>query len=73
MSTKTYSICPKGHKMYYSPNMGCTLREWWCIKCNKGFPLLPQEKRLVMVAYRYGRECGKSEARNAVKAALGIY
>lgn len=72
MSTRTYSICPKGHKMYYAPS-SVSLREWWCIKCNKGFKLTPKEKRLVMIAYRYGRECGKSEARSAVKAALGIY
>lgn len=77
MCKRTYSTGPCGHRVYFDP-LGVGLRqyvcltEWWCTKCNKGFKLTPQEKRLIMIAYKYGRECGKKEIRNTIKASLSL-
>lgn len=72
MSNRTYSIGPCGHRVFFDPDSGFTLGEWWCPKCNKSFKLTHKEKRLVMVAYKYGRECGQREIRTSVKQLLRI-
>lgn len=72
MSNRTYSIGPCGHKIFFDPGMGGHLNEWWYPKCKKSFKFTPKERRLVVVAYKYGRERGKIEIRNAVKASLNL-
>lgn len=73
MSKRTYSTYPNGHRMFFDPDMGGFLHHWWCERCKKDFKLTNQEKRLVMVAYKYGRKYGKTESINAIKSVLGIY
>ncbi|MEE9574064.1 MAG: hypothetical protein V3W20_13500 [Candidatus Neomarinimicrobiota bacterium] len=73
MSDRTYSTCPNGHPMFFDPDRECSLRHWWCEKCKKDFKLNHQEKKLVMITYKYGRKCGKEEAIRAIKNALDIY
>ena len=72
MSNRTYIDGQCGHRVFFDPAT-VNLREWWCPKCNKSFKLTPQEKKLVMVAYKYGRERSKSEIKTAIKNLLGIY
>ena len=73
MSNRTYSLCPNEHKMFFDMSfVGCTLREWWCPKCEKNFKFTSKEKRMVMVAYKYGRECGKKEIKDNIKRTIGI-
>ncbi len=71
MSNRTYSFGPCSHKIHFDP-VTCSLYEWWCPKCNKSIKLTSQEKKLVLVAYKYGREIMKTEIINDVKKSLRL-
>jgi len=70
MFNRTYTIGPCGHRVFFYPD-GVSLREWWCKKCDKSFPLTPLEKRIVLVAYKHGRECGQKHIKSEIRRVLG--
>jgi len=71
MSNRTYSKCPMGHRMSFDPG-SCTLIEWWCPSCQKSYKFTPKERKMVLVAYRYGIERGKREIIESVKDTLHL-
>jgi DNA-directed RNA polymerase subunit RPC12/RpoP len=72
MSNRTYVTGPCGHRVFFDPTIN-DLRTLWCNKCEKTFKLDSRERRLVLVAYRYGREIGKQEVKTNVRNALGLF
>ena len=71
MSNRTHSKCPVGHRMFFDPET-YHLGGWWCPKCQKNYKLTPTEKRMVLVAFKYGIKRGKAEIRKAVKDTLRL-
>lgn len=73
-TNRTYTIGKCGRKIFFDPDrVGLSLREWWCSKCRKLIKLTPLEKRLVMVAYKFGRQRQKEEMQQDIKKLLGIF
>lgn len=66
MSNRTYSTGICGHRIYFDPVV-CYLDEWWCPTCSRTYKFTSQEKELVLVAYKHGRQEMKTEILNELK------